>query len=387
MGKTVLIISNYYPPEMGAAANRIQTLAQGLQSRGFKVSVLCPLPNYPYGKIFEGYPKTGLFLEQIDAIHVVRLATYATKSTNPYKRFKAMSKFANGVKRYLKNNPTPEQVIIQCPPLLVAYAALKVLKQKRVKTIVNISDLWPLAAVELGALKKGLIYKWMLRMESYIYNNADHLLGQSNEILEHIRLQNPEASLQRYRNYPNLSSANIASGPGGNVKLIYAGLLGAAQGILDLCKGLELPENWELHIYGNGNEAEALKMYLKGCAKAITYHGTVTKKILHEQFSAHNLALVPLRTRIYGSVPSKIFELAHFGLPVLYLGSGEAATIITQNNLGWVVDAMDFKGLNSTLKKLDITRENWPKPDEIKQLAQQEFIPEPQILELIKQLN
>ena len=51
----ILIISNYYPPETGAAANRIETLAHGLRDKGWKVSVLCPLPNYPNGKIFDGY--------------------------------------------------------------------------------------------------------------------------------------------------------------------------------------------------------------------------------------------------------------------------------------------------------------------------------------------
>jgi hypothetical protein len=52
--KKVLIISHYYPPEMGAASNRIHQLAKGL-NRNFEVTVLSPLPNYPEGRIFNQY--------------------------------------------------------------------------------------------------------------------------------------------------------------------------------------------------------------------------------------------------------------------------------------------------------------------------------------------
>ena len=387
MSKKVLIITNYYPPEMGAAANRIQTLAEALLANGYAVTVLCPLPNYPFGTIIDGYPKKGPHNEQINGVHLVRLSTYATTSTNPFKRFKAMAIFAKNVKSYLKQNSLPQRVIIQCPPLLVAYWALKVLNKKNVHTTVNISDLWPLAAVELGAMGKGIVYQWMLKMEAYIYTHATLLLGQSDEILTHIATQAPTAELLRYRNYPQLKPQATSPAPEGKVKLIYAGLLGAAQGILELCQGLELPENWELHIYGNGNQGQALTSYLQGSSKRIHYHGTVSKTALHGIISDFNLALVPLKTRIYGSVPSKIFELAHFGIPVIYLGSGEAGVIIEQHQLGWVAPAMDFNALNQLLSQLDSNLDSWPSPAKIKAIAALEFNPNAQIQELINRLN
>jgi hypothetical protein len=51
----ILIISNYYPPEKGAAANRIEQLALLLQHNNYAVSVVCPLANYPKGKLFPEY--------------------------------------------------------------------------------------------------------------------------------------------------------------------------------------------------------------------------------------------------------------------------------------------------------------------------------------------
>lgn len=388
MTKSVLIITNYYPPEMGAAANRIQTLAHGLYNQGFKVQVVCPLPNYPHGKIFNGYPEQGPFYETIQNIEVIRLSTYATNSTNPYKRFKAMAQFANSVKRYLKKEWLPNRVVVQCPPLLVGYSALKALKRRGVKTVVNISDLWPLAALELGAIKKqSFVYSWMLRMEAYIYKNADCLLGQSNEILAHIQAKEPNARVQLYRNFPQLAELQLAEQPNKAVKLIYAGLMGAAQGMLDLVSALELPASWELHLYGNGSESDAIKQYCKQANKAIYFHGPVAKADLHQKLSHHHIALVPLRTRIYGSVPSKIFELAHFGLPVIYLGSGEAQDIIEQYALGWVCAALDVKALNSLVKQLEGSRDQWPNPKQIQRIAQEKFNPKKQVEALAKLLD
>ena len=54
MSKEILLISNYFPPEKGAASNRMYSVAEGLGNAGFKVKVVCPLPNYPTGKVFNG---------------------------------------------------------------------------------------------------------------------------------------------------------------------------------------------------------------------------------------------------------------------------------------------------------------------------------------------
>ena len=65
-----------------------------------------------------------------------------------------------------------------------------------------------------------------------------------------------------------------------------------------------------------------------------------------------DVAIVPLKTRIYGSVPSKIFEYTALGFPILYCGGGEGGTIVSENNLGWVANVGDFETLNNCLSEI-----------------------------------
>jgi len=59
-----------------------------------------------------------------------------------------------------------------------------------------------------------------------------------------------------------------------------------------------------------------------------------------------------LKVRIYGSVPSKIFEYGALGFPILYFGGGEGETIVAENNLGWVASVENYNDLNETLNQI-----------------------------------
>jgi glycosyltransferase involved in cell wall biosynthesis len=82
------------------------------------------------------------------------------------------------------------------------------------------------------------------------------------------------------------------------------------------------------------------------------------RKDLHDKLNSFDIAIVPLKTRIYGSVPSKIFEYSALGFPILYCGGGEGESIIRENNLGWVAEVGNFESLNATLIEISATGKN-----------------------------
>ena len=387
----ILIISNYYPPEKGAAANRIEHLALKLNQNKYSVSVICPLGNYPKGELYDEYKGKFSVTENRDGITVKRLWIYPSISKNLLVRITSVLSFSAMLFFYLLFKKTPKKVVVQSPPLLLSFISVFVLSLKNKKIILNISDLWPMAAIELNALKKdSFSHKFSLFLERYIYKKATLILGQSNEIITHIHALFSDKKCYLYRNFPdhNVSVIELSRSLGTEenqpVKIFYAGLLGIAQGVFELCQKIDLKGlNVELHIFGDGAEKTQIEGLISSeKEQRIFFHGMLERTELHQRLNSFDIALVPLKTRIYGSVPSKIFEYGSLGFPILYFGGGEGETIVKENNLGWVTEVGNYKNLNENLiviSKLSKT--------ELGEMKKRIFIDSQKIFNLDKQIN
>ncbi|WP_422106679.1 glycosyltransferase family 4 protein [Winogradskyella sp.] len=383
----LMIITSYFPPEIGAASNRIFHLADGLKS-GYNVHVVTPLPNYPTGKIFSGYRGKLKSKAVENGILVSRLWLYASKSKNKFLRLFAMLSYSISLVWFFIWNKIPKKVIVQSPPLIVAFTCVFFLKSKKRKLILNVSDLWPSAGYELGALRKNFSYNLLKRLEVYNYKNAGLILGQSNEILTHIDKITTKPELFLYRNYPDieLKDVTVSSSDHKTLRIVYAGLLGVAQGILRLCQNLNY-DNIELHIYGSGAEEADLKSFIESQQQLpVFFHGRVDRNVLHQELQNYDLAIIPLLNRIYGSVPSKIFEYAKLGLPMLYFGGGEGETIISDNKLGWIAEAGNYDHLNRVVKSIGKTETSLEVKKNIQERAYKRFDFGSQLNKLKKEL-
>ena len=352
MKKDILIITNYFPPEKGAASNRIFAMANSYLEYDYKVTVVCPLPNYPQGSIFKGYKKKYFLKETIKGIDVRRLWLFASKSKSKFVRLCSMLSFGIVLFFFLLFNKTPKKVIIQCSPLFVGFFAILASKIKRKTIILNVSDLWPLAGLEMGILKKGFYFNMLQKIEKYNYQSAHLVLGQSNEILNLITSYFPNKSTFLYRNFPDFEPLKISSTTSSkNIKIVYAGLLGVAQGVDEICKKIELPNNVTFDIYGDGPESDTIKT-ISDKNPQINFHGLIDREELHKVLTKYDFTLIPLTNRIYGSVPSKIFEFSRLGIPILYFSEGEGAKLVEQYNLGYTIKDKDYKVLNELISSL-----------------------------------
>lgn len=353
----VLIVSFYYEPELGAAPSRITNLAKGLKAMGADVDVLTCLPNYPKGRVFDGYRRRFSMKETIDGIKVYRYWTYATVSKNPFKRVLAMTSYAMTMWPFAfkrKLIKSYDRIIVQSPPIMVSASAMLLFKKLYGKKVVlNVSDLWPGSAVELGFVREGsLSFKVLSRLERFIYKNAHSVMGQSQEIVEHVERMFPGKSTFLYRNLQPVE--NVCLQPrerSSRLKIVYAGLFGVAQGVLPLLKSIDFVAlGVEMHLYGGGNQADEILEYIKDGDKNIWYHGYVSKQEMNEELKKYDLSIIPLAASIHGAVPSKIFDLLPTGVPILFSGDGEGARIVKEWSFGLLSPYGDYKALEENIK-------------------------------------
>jgi glycosyltransferase involved in cell wall biosynthesis len=343
---------------MGAPQSRLYETALGLNRLGWEVEVITALPNYPTGRIFNEYKRKFFIKEVLDDITVLRFWVYASNSKEVFPRILNMVSFSliSLLSVFYLRKFRPNFILVESPPLLTGLAGIMLSRCSKAKMIINVSDIWPLSAAELGAINStGKLYKLLEKFEHFLYRNAFGCTGQSQEIVDHVRLRGVGKAFLFRNGVDSRRFSLVSTKPRKYpLRIVYAGLLGLAQGILSICKGLQFDQNViEFHIYGSGFERDAIQEYLMLNPKVgIFLHDPVPRNQVPSILSQFDLTLIPLYKPIYGAVPSKIYEAMAAGLPILFAGGGEGAKIIEKFQVGWTCPPSDFVQMQLKLNEI-----------------------------------
>lgn len=355
MNKKIKIITSFFPPENGAASHRILTTAKELSKNGFDVSVITTLANYPTGKLFDGYKNMLYKKEKIEGIDCIRCWVFPSNSNNPFIRILSMLSYSFSLLFLIPSliYNKPDIMFIQTPPLLPGITGVLISKLLRIKVVLNVSDIWPLTAVELGVMSnKSFLFRFFSGVENLMYSLSDAMIGQSNETCIYLEKKSSKPVLL-YRNLtkPKLNTIVKAQDLNSKKKIVYAGLLGLAQGVFDICKKINFKSlDIEFHIYGDGIEKSSIENYIQKNPECnIFLHQAITKDEIQNKLLLYDATLVALTKNIYGAFPSKITMSLAAGLPIFFSGDGEGFKIVDEFNLGYVSAAGDFDALEKNI--------------------------------------
>jgi glycosyltransferase involved in cell wall biosynthesis len=338
----ILILTQYFPPETGAAQNRLWNLAVRLQRKGAEVTVLTGMPNYPQMRIQDAYRGKFYIRERMDDLTVHRCWLYSGTSKSIFPRLLnyfsfVMTSFFIGWFKLARF----DYIFCESPPLFLGITAGLLNKLKRSKLIFNVSDLWPESAEKLGLISNRLLLRITTRLEEFMYRSSFLITGQTQGIVKNISSRFPGKTvywlkngidLETYRLLPDRRSAWRSENGYAETDFLflYAGILGHAQGLEVILKAAQLLKEKttvKFILAGSGPERDKLVKIKEGLQLGnLFFLESMPRPELLEVISSVDAAIIPLRRieLFKGAIPSKIFENLALKKPILLGVEGEA---------------------------------------------------------------
>jgi glycosyltransferase involved in cell wall biosynthesis len=360
-----LILSQYFPPEMGAPQARLSELGEQLIDLGWSVECLTALPNYPTGQVFPAYHPRKPVVENVGRIRAVRVPLNPAKS-GFVRRLQCYFSFVRSASRLgprLCNRP--DLLFVESPPLFIGFAARKLARTWGCPYVFNVSDLWPESAVRMGVIKEGLLSRMVEKLELHFYRHAAGVTGQSSEIIDSVRRRSPGTKAAvitngvdpaRFGKQVLDEAALVLVGSEPGPVFTYAGLLGLAQGldqILDLAKSLPEGVPGRFVLIGDGPVRERLQNRIATEAiHRVKLAAAQPRARIPALLAASDAAIISLGMSIPGAVPSKIYEAMASRLPILLIANGEAARRVNDARCGLAAPPGDPKALKAAFLRL-----------------------------------
>lgn len=351
----LLILTQYFPPEVGAPQNRLYELALRLRSKGIDISVLTAMPNYPQMVVHKEYKGKCYCKEDINGLKIHRSWIYVSNSKSIIPRLLNYFSFVFSSLWFgLFKIKKQDVLLVESPPLFLGITAYLLSRAKGAKMIFNVSDLWPESAEKLEIINNKTLLSLATTLEEFCYRKSALITGQTQGIVRNIKSRFPNKNVYWLKNGVDIkfydvnkaqSQSNAWRKANGYSEedfiLFYGGIIGHAQGldiILNAAKILEDKPKIKFVMLGSGPEKErllALKEELK--LNNLEFYDAVPKTKMQEIIMDMNATIVPLKKLdlFKGAIPSKIFENLALKKPILLGLEGEAKELfIDEGNCG-----------------------------------------------------
>lgn len=339
----VLILTQYFPPEAGAAASRMSDYALLLKDAGFKVSVVCERPAYFIRKNVKSKN-----VENWKGINVYRTWVAANKrSTNKDRSFFYLSFMLSGIVRSLRLEK-PTVIWVTSPPLTTAVAGRIISRFRRVPYILDVRDLWPDSVVELDAMKNSFFIRILEALERWVYQGASSISlavpGFRDRISQKIK-RTPD-----FLDLPNGVPEFMLTAPArpvffenaikGKFVVLFSGNMGIAQGLERVIEAASLLKNNEKIMFvfvGDGvKKSDLEKRGRQEGLNNVLFIESQARSEMPSIISAADVGLVPLRNvdLFKNALPSKMFEYLARKVPVVTNIAGEASEFVKNYHCG-----------------------------------------------------
>lgn len=391
----ILIISQYYFPDITAAANRIAETADLLCDTGHDVTVVTATPHKSNISEHDVYDESA-----VPSILRVNVDVGSQRGVwgliGQYFGFSlgALLKIVRNIRSI-----SPDVIWISSPPLPVTISSLALKFFFRVPVVLDIRDIWPESAVNIDKIKRGsLLEKFGKKLEQLSYDHAAEITCVSSPMKKYLDERTSNKVTIIYNSVGTLQMKKLYNGSPDADIFCYAGNVGHAQDMEILVRSFSLAREHPvmsssvLHIVGAGAVLDDVKILVAelNLLDWVNFFGPLPKDEALDKMHEAGCLLLPLKDapafRI--TVPSKVFDYMSMARPILTNMSGEGAVIVGRCEANEIVPPGDIERFAKAMIKI---RNEWEFRFSLaatnKDIIANEFTREYQVRELDKVLS
>lgn len=361
MKRHILVISQYFYPENF----RINDICREWVKRGYKVTVLTGIPNYPQGTFYKGYSWFKRRREVVDGIRIVRIPLIPRGNNAVLLGLNYLSFVISGFFWNLFTNIEADKVFIfEVSPMTQALAGVWYAKRKKIPCYIYVQDLWPENIEIVTGLHNKKIISLIDRMVNYIYTNCEKIFATSPSFVKRLEERSsvyneecskvvywPQYAEDFYQPVEKKKLSDVQDDS--SFKIVFTGNIGFAQGLDILPKvaeGLkEQGKNCSFYIIGDGRYRERLKQQIKKCGVEDLFFllGKKNPEEIPQYMTHFDVAFLSFADNplFEMTIPAKLQSYMACGKPILAAANGETKRIISEAKCGKICGLGDEKAL------------------------------------------
>ena len=357
----VLIVSQYYPPENVPLP---ASLARGLAERGHAVRVLTAFPNYPSGRIFDGFTQRWRQREMQDGVAVCRVPLFPSHSSSALARMVNYLSFGLSsltARRYARG---ADVVYVYATQMTAAMGPWLWRMTGGAPYVLHVQDLWPdsitgssLVSQGLGAYAtRAILTPWL----DSVYRGANSIVAIAPTMRQTLIERGVEPrKLFSVFNWADGAPSASTSTPDhlldAPIRLVYAGNVGDMQDLGTLVHAVaRLPKDAvRLKIIGDGVALPKVRALAESLdADNVEFAGRVSPESMASVYADADFALVTLKNlpSFHGTIPSKLQAALAHGVPVVTTVPGDVRGIVGAADVGFVAEPEDVDSLEAALR-------------------------------------
>lgn len=367
----ILFLTDNFPPEANAPASRAFEHCREWVRSGHQVTIITCAPNFPKGKVFEGYRNKLWQSEEMDGIRVIRVWSYITRNEGFAKRILDYVSYMVTASIAALFVRRVDLVIGTSPQFFTACAAYATSVLKRRPWVFELRDIWPESIRVVSAMKHSRMLDFLERVELFLYRKSTAIISVTHAFKKNlinrgidgdkIHVVTNGVDTSRFSPLPKDAVLEKELGLKGKFVTGYIGTHGLAHGLdtlLDTAALLkENPDAQDIRILllGDGAKRQELvgRAHDEGLANVL-FLDSVSKDEVTRYWSLLDVAIIHLKKNdLFKTViPSKLFECMGMGIPVLHGVEGESAEIVTKTNIGITTEPENPEMMQAALLRL-----------------------------------